>query len=106
MQDTPSPSTDLVSVTIQETATRWLDGDSPPAHSGVYQRQYPGGPYSFWDGHVWHADAGTADEAAAMTALSPRQNCLWRGLTERIGSSKFHPPQASVEGEAEPPYKQ
>lgn len=80
---------DMVSVTIHERATTWLEGDTRPARSGVYQRQYPAGPYSFWDGQTWHADAASPEEAATLAEPSMRQSCLWRGLVQKLGASEF-----------------
>jgi hypothetical protein len=82
-------SPETVSVTIHEQATEWLAGDARPAHIGVYQRQYPAGPYTFWDGQHWRADGASPEEAATMVAPSSRQSCPWRGLMHPLGASAF-----------------
>ncbi len=86
-----SNGAETVAVLVHEEATSWFDADRHPAHTGVYQRQYPAGPYSFWDGLRWHADALTPDEAASLASFSSCQKALWRGLAQHIGSSDFHP---------------
>lgn len=100
MQTSSTFEAETVSVTIHERATKWLTGDALPAHHGVYQRQYPAGPYSFWDGQTWRADAASPEEAAFMTAPSSRQSCPWRGLMHPLGASEF---LGDDNGNLEPP---
>ncbi|MCW7540367.1 hypothetical protein OOT46_21265 [Aquabacterium sp. A7-Y] len=62
--------------------TPWFPSGELPHHPGVYQRQYPGGPYSCWDGTAWRNDALTPHAAARQLSSSPCQQAPWRGLLE------------------------
>ncbi|AKJ29627.1 hypothetical protein AAW51_2936 [Caldimonas brevitalea] len=48
----------------------------------MYQRAFPAGPYSCWDGRQWRYDAVSPDMAALQTAPSGVQAARWRGLSE------------------------
>ena len=63
-----------------EVTTAWFDPDTRPVHQGVYQRRFPAGPYSCWDGTRWFGDATNAARAASGSAPSPHQDIGWRGL--------------------------
>jgi hypothetical protein len=62
--------------------TPWLPGSVRPAHPGVYQRNYPGGLYSYWDGRAWCVDAATPEGAAEQDEASAHQDAPWRGLAD------------------------
>ncbi|MCM5681193.1 hypothetical protein M8A51_16825 [Schlegelella sp. S2-27] len=62
--------------------TPWFSGATPPWHEGVYQRRFPGGPYSCWDGRHWRQDAVSPQAAAIETQPSRWQQAAWRGSTE------------------------
>ena len=63
--------------------TPWFEGAERPVYTGVYQRPFPAGPYSRWDGGQWIGDAATPAAAAARTEPSRYQDAPWRGLAER-----------------------
>jgi hypothetical protein len=68
---------------MRRELTPWLPGSQKPQRRGVYQRSYPGGTYSCWDGECWCTDAGTPEEAAALQGQrSAHQEASWRGLSE------------------------
>jgi hypothetical protein len=64
------------------TVTEWFGASSPPEHEGVYERLFPGGPFSCWNGRAWNKDAHGPADAALQTTLSPHQNVPWRGLLQ------------------------
>ena len=64
--------------------TGWFAGADRPVHIGVYQRRFPAGPYSRWDGQQWRQDGVSPAVAAADGAEPSRhQDVAWRGLAER-----------------------
>lgn len=76
--DPPDPLDPLVQ--DADITTPWFDPETQPVHQGVYQRRFPGGPYSCWDGTKWFGDAANAARAATTDAPSPHQDIGWRGL--------------------------
>jgi hypothetical protein len=70
---------------VTAAVTAWLSGDLQPEHLGVYQREFPAGPYSCWDGLRWRLDAATPREAAAALQWSRYQSVRWRGLVAPSG---------------------
>lgn len=62
--------------------TDWFDAGVRPAHEGVYERLFPAGPYSCWNGAGWNADAPDPGAAAGQAAPSAFQEARWRGLIE------------------------
>jgi len=62
--------------------TAWMSSADRPAHEGVYERAFPGGPFACWNGQTWNADAASIDEAAAATEASRYQRLSWRGLVD------------------------
>ena len=62
--------------------TPWQSGSRKPERQGVYQRNFPAGPYSCWDGEAWCGDATSPSSAAAEREHSPHQHASWRGLAE------------------------
>ena len=66
---------------MNETSlTDWLEGGTRPVHAGVYQRRWPGGPYTCWDGRAWRQDAATPQAAASRETPSATAHAPWRGL--------------------------
>ena len=63
----------------RESVTPWFNGTARPWHEGVYQRRFPAGPYSCWDGTQWRHDAVSALAAARQTQPSRWQQTPWRG---------------------------
>ena len=62
--------------------TDWYGATARPVHEGVYERLFPAGPYSCWNGRAWNADAPRPAEAARQTRASDYQDARWRGLVE------------------------
>lgn len=62
--------------------TEWFDARSRPVHEGVYERLFPAGPYSCWNGASWNADASDPTAAARQPRPSAWQDARWRGLLE------------------------
>lgn len=63
--------------------TGWIDGQLPPARTGVYQRDDGELGFSHWDGTVWKGWASSFDAAwddASPAAASVRQDLPWRGV--------------------------
>jgi hypothetical protein len=64
------------------TLTPWFPPEVQPCHEGVYQRSFPAGPYTCWDGRQWRRDAISPMAAAFESQPSPHQAVRWRGLSE------------------------
>ena len=64
------------------SVTPWFAASAKPWHEGVYQRRFPAGPYTCWDGRQWRQDAVSPLAAARETQPSPVQEAAWRGCTE------------------------
>ena len=62
--------------------TPWFGDADRPARTGVYQRSFPAGPYSCWDGLQWLQDRADVATAAVQTTPSLYQEVPWRGLVE------------------------
>ena len=65
--------------------TDWLPATARPVREGVYERLFPAGPYSCWNGRAWNVDADQPASAASQDGLSPYQRVGWRGLTTQTG---------------------
>lgn len=65
--------------------TDWFDGTVEPTREGVYERSYPGGPYSCWNGRAWNDDAPSPSAAATRTGASEHPAASWRGLVQKTG---------------------
>jgi hypothetical protein len=74
------PQTVLGTTTL--VVTDWFGTQTRPTHEGVYERLFPAGPYSCWNGAAWNADAYEPAAAARQDRLSDVQDARWRGLVE------------------------
>lgn len=61
--------------------SEWMPAASPPIRPGVYERRFPGGPYTCWNGTTWNDDAASVDDAAVRRTPSRHQAVAWRGLS-------------------------
>jgi len=80
--------------------TPWFAGADKPVRTGVYQRNFPAGPYSCWDGARWLQDRATVAVAAVQTRPSRYQEASWRGLVE---PSEPQEPPGSMDGAGSSP---
>ena len=64
--------------------TRWFDGaTTAPGQIGVFERQLPLAPYSYWNGAQWGHSAQTPARAVRFQHIkSIVQDADWRGLAE------------------------
>lgn len=69
--------------------TEWIEAETPPTISGVYERKLEEGrgPYSYYDvsigkWHGWHMCISGALSNAADRYISSIQDVAWRGLAE------------------------
>lgn len=63
--------------------TRWFPATDRPACAGVYERDLPLAPMSYWNGTYWCHSAQTPANAHRLRGLkSTQQDLRWRGLAE------------------------
>jgi hypothetical protein len=67
---------------VRRELTPWFGEADRPARTGVYQRNFPAGPYSRWDGQQWLQDRANVATAAVQTKPSRYQEAPWRGLVD------------------------
>ena len=69
--------------------TRWFAAPFVPGQPGVYERNIPLAPYSYWTGAHWCHSAQTADRAEAFRLIkSIDQHAPWRGLAADPAAAK------------------
>jgi len=63
--------------------TPWFAWPTVPLWPGVYERNLPLAPYSYWNGTHWCHSAQTPQRAERFQLIkSNTQDGLWRGLAE------------------------
>lgn len=70
----------------RKNTTPWFPGRTKPVRVGVYLRKvsHSWEMYSYWDGHMWHFNSETPDEARYnWPKPSVYQKLRWCGLLEK-----------------------